>query len=789
VEVDVVWAQSHAGRRVRIGLSLGLAAALAAAGLAAAEDLGELAGSVTDAANGPLPGVVIEAVCAPGPLRSVTTDHDGRYSLASVPAGRCEVAFRLPGFAASRQRVDVHAGETARADATLRLAFTAQVVVSGRSTFSDLASVSSREELVGVADAASVGVVPASQLEDRSIQRPGDLLERVPGVVISQHSGEGKANQYYVRGFNIDHGTDLSLTVAGVPVNLPTHAHGQGYADANFLIPELVSGVQYKKGPYFAEEGDFSAAGAVNVNYVNSLERPLAKLEAGEEGYGRALVAMSPSLLGGRLLYAFELEHNDGPWEHPDDFRKLNAVVRYSRGSARNGWSLSGMAYDARWSSSDQVAARAVSDGRIGRFGAIDPSDGGRTHRYTGAFEWQRSDARALSRLEAYVVDYTLNLFSNFTYFLDDPENGDQFEQADRRWVAGLRASQEWFSRWGGRELENAVGLQLRRDAIGTLGLYHTAARRRLGTVRQDEVDQASGAVYVQSRIRWSPVLRLQLGLRGDLYGFDVSSDTPLNSGKSTAALLSPKLGVALGPWGRTEVYLNAGYGFHSNDGRGATIRVDPQSGDPAPRVAPLVRAKGAELGVRTLALPNAHLTLALWGLDLDSELVFVGDAGTTEPGRPSRRLGLECLAEYAPRPWLSLDASVGYSRARFRDRDPAGDRIPGAVEGVWAAGASVDTRRWLGSLRLRYFGPRPLVESDGVRSRASTLVSGQLGYKLARGWRLKLDVFNLFDSQSSDVDYDYVSRLRGEPAEGIEDVHTHPVAPRTIRVGVTATF
>ena len=572
------------------------------------------------------------------------------------------------------------------------------------------------------------------------------------------------------------------MTVAGVPVNMPTHGHGQGYADANFLIPELISGVQYKKGPYYADEGDFASAGAVNVNYVSLLERPIALAQGGSAGFGRALFAASPRIGGGFLLYAIEAGANDGPWVRPDDFRKVNGLLRYTRGDQRGGFSITAMGYDARWSSTDQIPGRAVTAGSLSRFGLIDPSDGGETSRYSLAGEWQRSSSNALTQAGAYGIKYRLNLFSNFTYFLDDPERGDQFEQADDRLVAGFRASHRRLARWGGVSIESVFGVQGRHDHIRNVGLYHTRERVRLETTRQDRVNESSLAAYAQSSVQWTRWLRTIVGLRADGFRFDVTSNGPLDSGRADATMFSPKLTMIFGPWRNTELYANAGAGFHSNDARGVTIRVEPAT--------PLVRTRGAEIGVRTTPVPRFHMTVSLWGLDMASELLFVGDAGTTEASRPSRRVGVELATFYNVRDWLAVDADYAYSRARFRDDDPAGDRIPGAVEGVASIGLSViDLGPLSGELRYRYFGPRPLVETNRVRSEASNLVNARVGYRVAPRIRLDLDVFNILNASVSDIDYFYASRLPGEPAAGIEDVHFHPVEKRALRVGVTTSF
>jgi hypothetical protein len=751
---------------------------------------GRLQGQVVDTTGQPLPGVLVEVETGTATLTARTGD-DGRYLVEAVPAASHTVRFSLASFVTLQRRgVAIAAGGTATADATLFVAATASVVVTGRGTFRNLATVSDQDELIGVADAASTGVVTPLQLSERARRRPAEALESVPGMIVSQHSGEGKANQYYLRGFNIDHGTDLALSVAGMPVNLPTHGHGQGYADMNFLIPELVSGIQYRKGTYAAESGDFSAAGAIKVNYLNVLGAPIVRVEGGTYGYGRVMAAASPAVGNGHLLVAAEGMGNDGPWERPDVMRRWNGLARYSQGSATNGFSITALAYEARWNSSDQIPRRAVEDGTLSRFGFLDRSNGGETHRAGGMAEWQRTTAAGTTRAEAYGFSYGLDLFSNFTYFLDDPEAGDQFEQRDERFVTGGRLSHTRAASVFGRRSMVTIGGEARHDNIDAVGLYRTTRRVRRATVREDAVGQTSGALYGELQTQWSNVARTTIGLRGDAYRWNVEAGDPVNGGLATKTIANPKVSVALGPWRRTELYASAGGGFHSNDGRGATIRRDPVSGDAVDPVDPLVRAKGAELGLRTLALPRLHTTVAAWSLWLDSELLFIGDAGTTEASRPSRRLGLEWDADYRAASWLTFDGSVAYSQARFTDGAAEGDRVPGAIEGVASAGLTVTPRaRWSGSLRYRFFGPRPLVEDNTVRSRASHLVSAETGVQITRQWRLKADLLNVLNSRSSDIDYFYTSRLPGEPAGGVDGLHFHPVEPFTLRVALVAGF
>ena len=723
-----------------------------------------LRGRVVDSTAAILPGVTVE-VTGNGTASTTISRQDGTYAL-TLKDGAYDVAFRLVGFAATVKREVVVIGETTL-DATLHLSISADVVVTAKRTFRNLNDLDEPVgDLLGIADAATAGVVTAAEIERRPFQRAGEILESVPGVIVSQHSGEGKANQYYMRGFNLDHGTDIAITVANVPVNMPSHAHGQGYADANFLIPELIGGVQYRKGPYYADQGDFASAGAVNVNYLNLLVRPIALGQIGMYGYQRALVAASPRVGDGFLLFAIEATRNQGPWVQSDDYRRFNTVLRYSAGGQHSGYSITAMGYDARWRSSDQIPQRALNDGSISRFGLIDPSDGGTSARYSLSSDWQRSGTTQSTQASAYVLRNRLDLFSNFTYFLDDPVNGDQFEQKEDRLVYGFEASHRWLA----GASENVIAIEGRRDDIDDIGLHRTVNRRRLSTVRQDDVLQTSMAAYAQNSMQWSPRIRTLSGIRFDRYAFEVD-------GTRTASLVSPKLSAIFGPWRKTELYLNAGSGFHSNDARGADD------------VTPLARTKGAEIGIRSTILPRLHFTAALWGLDIASELVFVGDAGTTEPGRPSRRSGVELAAAYSVGGGILFDAQYAYSRGRFTNVDPAGNRIPGAVEGVASAGVTLlERNRVSAELRYRYFGPRPLIEDDSIRSESSSLVSARIGYALSPSVRLEVDVFNLLDAEVSDVDYYYTSRLRGE-TEPVDDLHFHPVEKRSLRVGLSTRF
>lgn len=648
----------------------------------------------------------------------------------------------------------------------------------------------SRTSQIGIADSANAGIVTQEQLQARTVYRAGELLEATPGLIVSQHSGEGKASQFYLRGFNLDHGTDLRTTVDGMLVNQRSHGHGQGWTDLNFLIPELATRLEYRKGPYYASQADFSSAGTANIVYADKLDSGLASIGLGQNGYRRMLVADSPRLGNGNLLYALEALHNDGPFTTADNYRKLNGVLRYSEGTAGNGFHVAAMAYRARWNATDQIPMRAVDSGLIGRFDAIDTTDGGNVHRYSLSGAWRRSSGAGATQVDGYIIRNELDLYSNFTYFLNDPVNGDQFNQRDKRTTAGMNASHTWPVSLFGKEAENTIGMQLQSDNIVN-GLFSTAARQRLSTTRADHIVESSVGLYAENTTRWMDGLRTVAGVRQDFYRFHVDSDNALNSGKANDGIASPKLSLIFGPWNRTEYYLNLGTGFHSNDARGTTITVDPATGTAAERVIPLVRSRGAELGVRTEIIPGLQSSLAIYQLDFDSELLFVGDAGTTEPGRASRRIGIEFNNYYKPASWLTIDADIAFTRARFRDADPAGRRIPGAVEGVASVAAAVDSLGpYFGALQLRYFGPRPLTEDNRVRSKGTATLNGRIGYKMNKTTRIELEGFNLTNRRDSAIDYYYASRLANEPAgAAIDDIHFHPIESRSFRITLATRF
>lgn len=641
------------------------------------------------------------------------------------------------------------------------------------------------ENLIGVADTASKGQSDREELLKRPYLRRGELLEVVPGLIATQHSGAGKANQYFVRGYNLDHGTDFGIFVDGMPANYRAHGHGQGYADLNFLIPEFIERLDYEKGPFNPRLGDLTTAGAAEFSLVNSLDRGFAQLTLGEDQYFRTVFGHSVEAGAGTLTYGGEANYYDGPWLLESNARRYNGILRWHRGDDENFLNFTLLGYAGEWDSTDQVPERAITGGLIPRLGFIDPTVGGESQRYSLSMNWGRRCEDVLWRANAYLGYYDLDLYSNFTYFLDDPANGDQFRQSDQRVFFGgdLSATFEDRSLFGA-ETDYTLGFQTRNDAIWDLELARTRNRLDVNPIREDDVFTGNYSLYAGAETVWNDWFRTEAGFRGDLFFFDVDSDLPANSGSEWDGIVVPKLNLIFGPWADTEYYLNLGGGFHSNDARGVFTRIDPNDGvTPVAPVDPLVRTWGAELGARTQWTDCFTTTVALWWLHNDSELLYVGDAGNVEAGPDTSRYGVEMTAYWRPTDGFTFDAELALSEGRYDDIwSTGGPWIENQVPVVLSTGLTVgDGPGWFGALRARYFSERPLNATAGVNAEDSFQVNARVGYRW-ENCEIALDCLNLLDRADNDIEYYYASRLPGEPAAGIEDIHLHPAEPRTLR-------
>ena len=672
-------------------------------------------------------------------------------------------------------------------------------VVPADAHIEEVEVIASRQNQIGLSISASSGMVVGDEVKIRPLQHTGSLLELVPGMVVTQHSGTGKANQYFLRGFNLDHGTDFATFIDGMPINMRTHGHGQGYTDLNFIISETINGIAYKKGPYYAGVGDFSGAGSAHITTASVFDKSgvdsgNAAITNGGHDYYRAVIQTDFLAAKGQWFVAAELNRNQGPWtDISEGLKKNNLLIKYQRPLFEGQLQVSLMAYNNRWNSADQIPQRAVinntGEGLIDSLGSIDTSLGGHSDRYSLSAQWKKSHWQA----SVYAINYDLNLWSNFTYFLDNESAGDQFEQFDSRSIFGGQVRNEQNHILLNLPLTLRLGATVRYDDIDEVGLFSTQKRSRLGAIRNDKIQESSIGLFWDNSLALTDKLKAVASVRYDYFHFDVDGllsvningvDLSKNSGKAKDDKYSFKGGLVYSVNPNWELYTSLGQGFHSNDARGTVVTVDPADGASIDTVEPLVGSVGCEVGVRGFFIDRLNVSLALWRLTLDSELLFVGDAGNTEASRASEREGIELTAYYRLDDTWTLDLEYAYADANFSETALEGDNIPGAINDVVQAGLNFDNKQgWFGSLRFRYFGERPLEESGSIRSDSSTVMNLRAGYQLNQ-WVFKSDVLNLLDSDYHDIDYYYASRLASEIAatSGTEDIHFHVLEPRTLR-------
>jgi Outer membrane receptor proteins, mostly Fe transport len=657
------------------------------------------------------------------------------------------------------------------------------------------------KNLLGAADSASQGEISQAQFEYRPLSRNGELIEVIPGAIATQHSGSGKANQYFLRGFNLDHGTDFTTFVDGIPMNMPTHAHGQGYMDLSSIIPELVEKIEYGKGPYYAEVGDFAAAGHAKMTTMSRLkEGDIAKFSAGQYDYYRGLLAHSNPLGDGDLLYAGEFNLYDGAWDVPEDSKRFNGLLKYSLDRQDWGLSIDGKAYTNSWVATNQIPQAAIASGAIGLYGSMDPSDGGTSNRYSLSSNVWQQGSHWKNTANIYALYSDLNLYSNFSGFTRG-EEGDQILQTERRVQTGAHAEHIRYQKMFGFAMNNSIGLQFRHDQIMGLGLYETRNRQPLRPISNSDVGVTTVGAYLKNQTHWHDKVRSIIGGRADFINNDVrvrstgSGDAGVNaanSGNRGKVMLSPKAGLVLGPWYDTEFFVNGGYGYHSNDARGTTLRVNPVDGSPAvddnglstARITPAAWSRGGEAGLRNNLIPGLNSTFAAWWLQSSQELVFVGDEGTTETNRKSNRYGFEFTNYYQPTDWLTLDADYALTTAEYADDK---SHVPNSVGRVISTGATLMAPNGLfGTLRFRHFGHMPLDEAGNFWSGDTNIVNLGAGLK-QKQYKLEIDIFNILGSESNDIAYAYAYSYPGISSD--EGILQHPVEPRMIRGTITVNF
>jgi outer membrane receptor protein involved in Fe transport len=647
--------------------------------------------------------------------------------------------------------------------------------------------------LLGSATSASQGIVVNDEIALTPAFRVGQLLETVPGLQVTSHSGEGKANQYLLRGYNLDHGTDLATFVDGMPVNEPTHAHGQGYTDLNFLIPELATNIKYTKGTYYADEGDFASVGSIHISYVNKMDKQIS-VTGGTLGYQRIFTGGSIDLGAGSILGAAEVQHYDGPWVNPDDLRKVNAVLRYGQGDDMDGLSLTGMFYHGEWNATTDQPKRARGQGLIGRYGSLDPSDGGLAQRFSLTTRYDHSIGDGQLHANAYVFNNRLTLWNDFTHFLVDPVNGDQEAQHEARTAFGGEIQYEHAAPIFGIYNGVLLGASMRNDynhvsRLPTAGrLPIPAAADPLNFSEADKVRLDSFATYIQTSTHWTDWFKSVLGVRFDhIHG----ADTGTNSGTAGSNLVQPKGSLIFRPVETTELYVSGGRGFHSDDLRGVTAA---QAAGIAG--APLIASQtGAELGVRQEFTRSLTVTLALYELKAESETTYDADAGVDSAGPPSKRRGLEINMTYQALRWLELYGSYSANHARYTapsndGTGHIGEYLPTAPFATGSFNLYVkNLGDWSGSLEYRYSSGFPLSTDNAIKGHGYGEWNGDVHYAMGGGWSSSLGVYNLTNKKANAAEFWYIDRLKGEPAAGVADVHVHPLEGISARVTIAKSF
>jgi outer membrane cobalamin receptor len=685
---------------------------------------------------------------------------------------------------------------------------------SSADTVTEVTVTASRLNLLGTATTASQGSVTQQELELRPAYRVGQLLESVPGLVVTVHSGEGKANQYLARGFNLDHGTDIANFVDDMPVNRPTNTHGQGYSDLNFIVPELADGLDYTKGPYYASVGDFGSVASTHMKLVNDLPDQVS-LAAGTLGVYNVFAGGTDHLTDNdRLVGGAYYGHVDGPFTHPDDFEKIAAVLRYSHGSDADGYSATAMYFHGQGNMTTDQPLRAVQEGLIGRYGTLDPSDGSFSERHslsvhyaTGADTWK-------FRSSAYYIESRMILWNDFTHYLNDPINADQEQQTETRTATGGQVAAVLNQTFGAIENDSEFGMQLRDDSA-YVNRLHTRYRQPLdycslvqvsgpalqvaaagGVCNADQVHLLDLGPYVDVTTHWLQWLRTVLGVREEYYRASDHSMTTGFQGITDETLLQPKGSIILGPFAKTEFYFSAGRGFHSDDVRGVfgTVPLEgvPGAAGSTPLLAP---TQGMEFGIRSDLVPDLSTQFAVFQQDFNSELAYDADAGQDAASAPSRRRGVELSGEYRLRSWIEFNTDLAWSRARYR-----GDLNAFALDGPWIANAPTfigsfgvllnNLGPWFGGLQWRKLGPYPINDGDRLPEDSGySEFNLDVGYKLSAGVKLQLSLYNLFNTHANSSAYYYTSRLPNEAAEGVDGIQVHPLEPLSGVLKITMYF
>ncbi len=708
------------------------------------------------------------------------TGLHGEYLLGDIPAGEQELVFSFMGYETVVMKLVFEAGSVKVLDIKMTPGSIdlSAVTVEGRRPFS----------------AASSKAVRDFDLKVRPVRSAQEMLQMVPGLIIAQHAGGGKAEQIFMRGFDADHGTDVGVYVDNMPVNMVTHGHGQGYADLHFIIPEIIDGLEVFKGPYFSSFGNFGTAGSVSMTTTDHPDHNLVKLEGGMFSTVKATTVLKIPT-GGTHQSAYiagQYFHSDGPVESPQGFNRANIFGKFhTHLSPKSELGLSMGAFSSAWNASGQIPQRALDDGQITRWGSIDPLEGGNTGRYNISLDYHFMEGYEHDfQIQAFASSYDFRLYSNFTFWLNDSLNGDMIEQNDHRQIMGINARYSYYKSLGKIKAYTRVGGSYRGDHID-LSLWNSPNRVRMTPRTDHSVVETNMAFWLEEELIFSRLFRMQLGLRGDYFVFDVTDNLdpaqvtddglPHGSGYEQATILSPNLNLVLSPVRALDIYLNGGTGFHSNDAR--DVIYAQSSG-----LKTLPRASGAELGIRAGGGSRILLSFAAWYLHLEEELVFVGDEGTTEASGETRRIGIDAEIRLQLAKWMWADVDLNLSDGRYVDEPEGANYIALAPRLSSQGGINFQHPSGLeGAFRYRLIGDRPANEDNSVVARGYFIGNVILAYRM-QGFRIFAQLENMLNTEWKEAQFDTESRLYNERAS-VSEIHFTPGNPINVQAGISLEF
>ena len=774
-----------------------------------AHSWGSVSGKLIDAKTGK--GISFANITIENSLIGTTTDFHGNFHMEGIQTGTYTILISHLGYKSLKVRVKVNTNKT-----------TQLLVKMQQSSFDidDLTITGKRPFSI-----ASSEAIRSIDLELRPVKSSQDLLKLVPGLILAQHAGGGKAEQIFLRGFDCDHGTDVNISVDGIPVNMVSHAHGQGYADLHFLIPELIGNLSIYKGPYFARFGDFATAGAVAFKTKDRLESNSFHLEIGQFNTLKSTLLIQTGKDNAQQngILAAQYYTTDGPFVNPQNLKRLNVFGKYFINiTQQSRLTFTVNSFNSAWNASGQVPDRVVKAGIIGRFGALDPMEGGSTSRKNMSLTFQQKKDNHTFRLQAYLTNYTFKLFSDFTYYLEDTVNGDMIEQNESRWLSGLNATYQIHRKKGSIIFIHTLGAGFRSDVIQS-ALWHSPNRIRMNAFSNAGINQTNLYVWGQGKIVFNRHWRIELGLRGDYITYDVddhlgnandvfANGLPHASGYAQQAMLNPKFNVVYSPSTKVDIYLNAGTGFHSNDARNVIFtqkakeieQVKLREGlseneiaqwlvkhhfDPQQQfTGTMPRAYGTETGFRIEMFKRFNLGMSVWYMYLDKEFVYVGDGGYSELSNPTQRLGLDCEGRLNITRWLRADVDMTLSRGRVNNLPKGSNYIPLAPNFTLTGGLTMTNYHGFDvSLRTIHIGSRPANEDNTVTALGYTLVNFGSAYHWKK-YTFSVTIENLLNTEWNEAQFDTESRMKWE-TKPVDELHFTPGNPFNIKVGVVVRF